>query len=62
MRLKAPSKAPLLEGGNLVEAYCSGDVGDRIPFDRVELFLARSMIAIAGAKGGAPCAVADARV
>lgn len=38
------------EEGNIAEAYYGGDAGDRIPFDRVELFLARGMIARAEAK------------
>ena len=38
------------EYGNLVEAYYGGDAGDRIPFDRVELFLARGLIARAAAQ------------
>ncbi|MEI7037175.1 hypothetical protein [Fulvimonas yonginensis] len=31
------------EQGNLVEAYCGGDAGDRIPFEQVERFLARGL-------------------
>jgi peroxiredoxin len=42
------------EHGNLAEAYYGGDAGDRIPLDRVELFLARGLIARASAKGGQP--------
>ena len=38
------------EEGNIVEAYYGGDAGDRIPLDRVELFLARGMLARAGVK------------
>ena len=37
------------EQGNIAEAYYGGDAGDRIPFERVELFLARGMLARAGA-------------
>jgi peroxiredoxin len=33
------------ENGDVVEAYYGGDAGDRIPFERVELFLARGLIA-----------------
>ena len=33
------------EHGNIAEAYYGGDAGDRIPLDRVELFLARGLIA-----------------
>ena len=32
------------EGGNIVEAYYGGDAGDRIPFERVELFLAKGLL------------------
>lgn len=38
------------EYGNLVEAYYGGDAGDRIPFNRIELFLARGLIARAAAQ------------
>lgn len=41
------------EEGNIVEAYYGGDAGDRIPLDRVELFLARGMLARAGVKPAA---------
>jgi peroxiredoxin len=33
------------EHGNIAEAYYGGDAGDRIPLDRVELFLARGLVA-----------------
>jgi len=33
------------EHGDIAEAYYGGDAGDRIPLDRVELFLARGMVA-----------------
>lgn len=33
------------EHGNIVEAYYGGDAGDHIAFERVELFLARGLIA-----------------
>ena len=46
------------EEGNIVEAYYGGDAGDRIPFERVELFLARGMIARAGAQAARPGAEA----
>ena len=46
------------EEGNIVEAYYGADAGDRIPFDRVELFLARGMIARAGAKAAERTAAA----
>ncbi len=41
------------EEGRIVEAYYGGDAGDRIPFERIELFLSRGMIrrANAGAAG-----------
>lgn len=42
------------EQGNLVEAYYGGDAGDRIALDRVELFLARGLIARVGAKQARP--------
>lgn len=32
------------EEGRIVEAYYGGDAGDRIPLERVELFLARGLI------------------
>ena len=32
------------EHGNIAEAYYGSDAGDRIPFERVELFLARGLI------------------
>ena len=32
------------EDGYIVEAYYGGDAGDRIPFERVELFLARGLM------------------
>ncbi len=32
------------ESGNIVEAYYGGDAGDRIPFERVELFVARGLL------------------
>jgi peroxiredoxin len=38
------------EEGNIAEAYYGGDAGDRIPLERVELFLARGMLARAGVK------------
>lgn len=34
----------LLEGLRIVEAYYGSDAGDRIPFERIELFLARSLL------------------
>ena len=44
------------EEGRIVEAYYGGDAGDRIPLERVELFLARGLIrrgpsALAGTTG-----------
>jgi peroxiredoxin len=33
------------EHGNIVEAYYGGDAGDHIAFERVELFLARGLVA-----------------
>lgn len=39
------------EDGNIVEAYYGGDAGDRIPFDRVELFLARGLMERVGRSG-----------
>jgi peroxiredoxin len=32
------------EHGNIAEAYYGSDAGDRIPFERVELFLARGLL------------------
>ena len=32
------------EDGRIVETYYGGDAGDRIPLERVELFLARGLI------------------
>lgn len=32
------------EKGNIVEAHYGGDAGDRIPFERVELFVARGLL------------------
>ncbi len=32
------------EDGNIVEAYYGSDAGDRIPFERVELFLAKGLL------------------
>lgn len=37
------------EHGNIVEAYYGNDAGDRIPFERIELFLARGLITRTGA-------------
>ncbi|MGN6513109.1 MAG: redoxin family protein [Lysobacteraceae bacterium] len=33
------------EDGRIVEAYYGGDAGDRIPMERIELFLARGLLA-----------------
>jgi peroxiredoxin len=38
------------EQGNIAEAYYGGDAGDRIPFEHVELFLARGLIVRAAAQ------------
>jgi len=38
------------ENGNVAEAYYGSDAGDRIPFERIELFIARGMIAQAVAR------------
>ncbi|HET7558035.1 MAG TPA: redoxin domain-containing protein [Rhodanobacteraceae bacterium] len=32
------------ESGNIIEAYYGSDAGDRIPFERVELFLAKGLL------------------
>ena len=32
------------ERGNIVETYYGSDAGDRIPFERIELFLARGLV------------------
>ncbi|HEX7368903.1 MAG TPA: peroxiredoxin-like family protein [Rhodanobacteraceae bacterium] len=32
------------EDGKIVEAYYGGDAGDRIPFERVELFIAKGLL------------------
>jgi peroxiredoxin len=37
------------EHGNVVEAYYGGDAGDHLAFERIELFLARGLIARAAA-------------
>jgi peroxiredoxin len=42
------------EEGRIVETYYGSDAGDRIPLERVELFLARGLIQ----RGAAPAAVA----
>jgi hypothetical protein len=46
------------EEGRIVEAYYGGDAGDRIPLERVELFLARGLIERSGrmAQDGATAA------
>jgi hypothetical protein len=49
------------EQGNLVEAYYGGDAGDRIPFERVELFLARGLIAKAATLRSQPSGEERAR-
>ncbi len=49
------------EEGRIVEAYYGGDAGDRIPLERVELFLARGLIrrgAVAPTGPGTTAAVA----
>jgi len=46
------------EEGHIVEAYYGGDAGDRIPFERVEVFLARGLIARASAQAAQPTAPA----
>jgi thioredoxin-dependent peroxiredoxin len=46
------------EEGRIVEAYYGGDAGDRIPFERVEVFLARGLIARASAQVAQPAASA----
>jgi peroxiredoxin len=50
------------EEGRIVEAYYGGDAGDRIPLERVELFLARGLIqrgaAAAAGRTGTTVAVA----
>jgi hypothetical protein len=37
------------EHGRIAEAYYGSDAGDRIPFERVELFLARGLLQRAAA-------------
>ena len=37
------------EHGRIIEAYYGSDAGDRIPFERIELFLARGLMARTGA-------------
>lgn len=44
------------EHGNIAEAYYGGDAGDRIPLDRVELFLARGLITRASRNLAEPAA------
>jgi peroxiredoxin len=41
------------ENGNIVEAYYGRDAGDRIPFERVELFLAKGLLKRAQATSAA---------
>ena len=38
------------EHGSIVEAYYGGDAGDRIPIERIELFLARGLMSRASAR------------
>jgi peroxiredoxin len=39
-----PANFLIDENGNIVEAYYGSDAGDHIPFERVELFVARGML------------------
>jgi len=49
------------ERGDVVEAYYGSDAGDRIPFERVELFLARGLIEKAAALRSQPSGEERAR-
>jgi peroxiredoxin len=49
------------EHGNIVESYYGADAGDRIPFERVELFLARGLIEKATALRAQPSGEERAR-
>jgi peroxiredoxin len=49
------------ESGNIVEAYYGSDAGDHIAFERVELFLARGLIARARATPSRPSGEERAR-
>jgi peroxiredoxin len=49
------------ERGDIVEAYYGGDAGDHIAFERVELFLARGLIARAAALPAKPSGEVRAR-
>ena len=49
------------ERGNIVEAYYGSDAGDHIAFERVELFLARGLIARASALPSGPTGEERAR-
>jgi len=50
------------ERGHIVEAYYGRDAGDRIPFERVELFLARGLIARAAEKRPGPTEPKSAQI
>jgi hypothetical protein len=49
------------EHGNIVEAYYGGDAGDHLAFERIELFLARGLIARAAALPARPSGEERAR-
>src|SRR6478736_5985948 len=49
------------ERGNIVEAYYGSDAGDHIAFERIELFLARGLIARASAVPAKPSGEERAR-
>src|SRR5262249_49414299 len=56
-----PADFMIDEQGNLVEAHYGSDAGDRIPFERVELFLARGLIAKAATLRAQPSGEERAR-
>jgi len=49
------------EHGNIVEAHYGGDAGDHLAFERIELFLARGLIARAAALSARPSGEERAR-
>jgi peroxiredoxin Q/BCP len=56
-----PADFLIEERGNIIEAYYGSDAGDHIAFERVELFLARGLIAKAGVQPTKPSGEERAR-
>jgi peroxiredoxin Q/BCP len=56
-----PADFLIEERGNIIEAYYGSDAGDHIAFERVELFLARGLIARAGVQPTKPSGEERAR-